>query len=275
MRVPGNGPLLAALAFIVAGWHPSRVLVGYYESTFYLLFPLMLYLILMATRRYLYLLLAVILSAACLMQVLGGAAAFALWAAVHLLLGMRRPEHRWRRPVRGIAMLSLVLGLAVLLGAVKFVPVMDLMGRGSMDRMPGPLLWGLPSSPSEQFIYKRTFNYYTTYRKSGLEKHLDFFYDSPGSLLECLVNAVDLETSHVTRSEGDIQLLRPEYPYINVGYMVLVLGLLGLVLRRYATRSSAWALVLFTLVNFGWHAPVDLFRLLAFLPLVNEMTRPL
>ena len=275
LRIPGRGPLLAALAFVLAGWHPSRTLVGYYEATFYLLFPLMLHLILLAGRAYRHLVLAVALSCACLMQVLGGAAAFGLWAATHLLVGLRRPEHREPGRVRALAMLTLVLGLAVLLGAVKFVPAMDLMGRGTMDRMPEKLLRALPSGSLDQAVYKRTFNYYTTYRSPAVTGHLDFFYSSPGALLESLVTPVALDNSYELREEGDLRVMQPEYPYINVGYLVLGLGLLGLLLRLPATRSSAVALLLFVLINFGWHAPVDLFRLLAYLPLVNEMARPI
>ncbi len=274
-RVPGRGPLVAALAFVVAGWHPSRTLVGYYEATFYLLFPLMLYLVLMAGRRYRYLVLAVLLSPACLMQVLGGAAAFALWAAIHLLLGLRRPDQRWPRRARALAMLVIILGLAVLLGAVKFIPTMDLMARGTMDRMPTPLLNYLPSRPLKQFAYKRTFNYYVNYRQEALEGNLDFFYTSPRDLFESLVQPVALKNSYQKRPEGDLKTTMPEYPYINLGYLVTGLALLGLLLRRFGTGSSAWVLLLFTLVNFGWYAPVDLFRLLAYLPLVNEMARPI
>ncbi len=274
LRVPGRGPLLAALAFVVAGWHPSRTLVGYYEATFYLLFPLMLYLILMAGRAYRHLLLAVALSSACLMQVLGGAAAFGLWAATHLLAGLRRPEHSEPQRGRAMAMLVTVLGLAVLLGAVKFVPAMDLMGRGTMDRMPDELLRALPSGSIDQAIYKRTFNYYTTYRAQDATVHLDFFYSSPGALLESLVTPVALKNRYEVREEGDLRVMLPEYPFINVGYLVVGLGLLGLLLRRFGTLSSVLALLLFTVINFGWHSPVDLFRLLAYLPLVNEMARP-
>ena len=275
LRVPGRGPLFAALAFVVAGWHPSRTLVGYYEATFYLLFPMMLYLTLLAGRAYRHLLLAVALSCACLMQVLGGAAAFGLWAGTHLLCGLRLPEQGSPRRVRAMAMLTAVLGLAVLLGAVKFVPAMDLMGRGTMDRLPGKLLRALPSGSLEQAAYKRTFNYYTSYRSPAITGHLDFFYSSPGTLLESLVTPVALENRYELGEGGDLRAMQPEYPNINVGYLVLGLGLLGLLLRLPGMRSSAVALLLFTLINFGWHAPVDLFRLLAYLPLVNEMARPI
>jgi len=273
LRVPGLGPLFASLAFAVAGWHPSRTLVGYYEASFYLLFPLMLHLVLVAGRRYTNFVLGVVVSSACLMQVLGGAAAFGMWAAAHLLLGARASEHRWPRPVRGMAMLVFMLGVAVALGAVKFVPAVDLMGRGAMDRMPEPLLRDLPSGGVAQFAYKRTFDYYTAYRDPGTTNHLDYFYYSPGSLLECLVTPVSLKGEYEKQPEGDLRALKPEYPFINVGWMVVGLGVLGLLLRRFRSRSSAWLFLLAVVITSGWHSPVDLFRLLAYLPLVNEMAR--
>lgn len=271
-----GGPLLAAVAFVMAGWHPSRVLVGYYESTFYLLFPLMLHLILAAGRSYRHLALGAALTAACVMQVLGGAVVFGLWALLHAARGLRRPGFRLGGR-RAVLQMALVLGLAALLGAVKFVPMLDLLRRGTMDRMPGALLAELPDDPAARRAFTRSFYYYLTFRKEALRGHPDFFYTDLGQFGSALLSPVALENRYQRLPSGHLQAQQPEYPYLNVGPAVLLLAGLALPLLLgplRGLRSSALALLLFTWVCFGYHAPVDLFRPLSYLPVVSAMARP-
>ena len=274
--IGGLGPLLAALGFVVAGWHPSRVLVGYYESTFYLFFPMMLYLLLTAGRSPGRLVLAAALTATCFMQVLGGAVAFLLYAGVHLLYGFRGEVFTQTRR-RGWTLAVAVMVLAAGLGAVKFVPMLHLLGSGTNDRMDPHLLAQMPASAVDRFAYTRSYYFYSEYRSLAAKGHLDFFYDSPASLAHSLVNAVPLENEYVQLPAGDRTPKHPDYPYLNVGWAVLALGLLGLVLVPLARpmRRHALVLLLFSLICFGVHAPVDLFRPLSFLPVVNSMRRPI
>ncbi len=270
----GFGPLLAALAFASAGWHPSRVLVGYYESTFYLFFPLMLYLMLTAGRSRGRLVLAAAVTATCFLQVLGGGVAFLLWAAVHLLYGFRSPAFSQSRR-RSVTLALTVLALAAALGAVKFSPMLHLLHRGENDRMDPHLLAQMPAGAGERFAYTRSYYFYSQFRSLAAKGHLDFFYDSPGSLAHSLVNAVPLKNQYDKLPAGDVTPRHPDYPYINLGYAALVLGLLGLVLFARPMRRHILVLLLFTLVCFGVHSPVDMFRPLSYLPVVNSMRRPM
>ena len=274
MGAPGHGPLYAALGFLVAGWHPSRVLVGYYESTFYLLFPLMLYLILTAGRSLGRLALAVAVTATCFMQVLGGGVTFVLWALAHVAWGFGGSALGQRRR-RSLALLAGVLGLAALLGAVKFVPMLHLLSRGHNDRMDPQTLLQLPAAPLDRLRFTRSGEHYRQFRRLAYEGHQDFFYDSPASLARALLTPVPLRNEYIHLPAGDRTPRHPDYPHLNVGYAVLALGLLALVLLRRATRRSSLVLLLFGLICFGVHAPLDLFRPLSWLPVVNSMRRPM
>ena len=271
----GFGPLFAALAFVAAGWHPSRVLVGYYESTFYLFFPLMLYLMLTAGRSMGRLVLAAAVTATCFLQVLGGAVAFLLYAAVHLLYGFGSAPGFSQSRRRSLTVAVAVLALAATLGAVKFVPMLHLLQRGTNDRMDPHLLAQMPATSGERLAYTRSYYFYSQYRSLAAKGHLDFFYDSPKSLAHCLVNAVPLKNEYEQLPAGDVTPKHPDYPYINLGYAVLLFGLLGLVLFARPMRRHILVLLLFTLVCFGVHSPVDLFRPLSYLPVVNSMRRPI
>ena len=274
LGIGGFGPLLAALGFVVAGWHPSRVLVGYYESTFYLFFPLMLYLMLTAGKSMGRLVLAAAVTATCFMQVLGGAVAFLLYAVVHLLYGFRASAFSQSRR-RSLTMALAVLALAATLGAVKFVPMLHLLQRGTNDRMDPHLLAQMPATTTGRLLYTRSYYFYSEFRSLAAKGHLDFFYDSPRSLAHSLVNAVPLDNKYEELPAGDVTPKYPDYPYINLGYVMLGLGLLGLVLFARPMRRHILVLLLFTLVCFGVHAPVDLFRPLSYLPVINSMRRPM
>jgi len=269
----GHGPLLAALAFAVAGWHPSRVLVGYYESTFFLLFPLMLDLMLRASRGFRALALGAFLTAACFMQVMGGAVAFLIWAGGHLLLGTGRR-------VLGVSRRRLVLAavatllLAGALGAVKSVPMMHLLAVGRQDRMPDGLLAAMPLDPVDRWAYTHSFPFYLGYLAPAIQGNPDYFYPSLSSLVRGLTHAVRLRATYHHLPGGVVQPEQPEYPFINVGWPVLLLAGLAGLLRLRPVRGNLVMLLLATWVCFGFHAPVDLFRALSYLPVVSGLSRP-
>lgn len=275
LHMGGLGPLFAAVAFAVAGWHPSRILVGYYESTFYLFFPLILYLILRARKSFSLFVLGVIASAVCFMQALGGVAAFGIYAMAYVLYGVRDAPGEGPRRKRHLVSLLLVMVMAGSLGAVKFIPTLDLLGRGSMDRMPPLLLEELPEKPVDQFLFQRSYYYYLNYRPEILQEHQDFFYTTPAGFFQSLLSPVSLKNQYISRPAEDIESLKPEYPYISVGPLVVGLALLAILLFARAMRRSIYILVFFTLVCFGTNGPLDLFRLLSYLPLINSMHRPI
>ena len=136
-RVVGVGPAAAAVggvAYAWSGWLPSRVGVGFYESALMAAWPLVLALWLMPgdvrqrRRR----------------QVCGALVAWALAIQLQLALPVlvllmvvlaatSAVQRRLRKqpPDRSeLAAAGTILGLAGLLGAIKFVPMVDLLGAG-------------------------------------------------------------------------------------------------------------------------------------------------
>ncbi len=267
-----NGALFAGCAFAFAGWHPSRILVGYYESTLFLLFPLMLYLIITARQSFARFFLAVVLTTTCFLQVLGGAAVFALWAAAHLGWGVRSPEFTLRRRT-GLAYLVLVLAAAMLLGAIKFVPMAELLRRGSSEQhLPPALQGGVPADPLARFLQKRTGGYYRAHYDPRSDPAGDMFYRGWRPLLASLVEPVALQGQYRPIGQGRVAPISFEYRAIAVGYLALALA--GVVLCWRRLGRSIFVLLLFVWICLGPYAPLNLHRVVNLLPVINSFNRP-
>lgn len=266
--------LFAASAFAVSGWHASRVLVGFYESTFFMLFPLMLYLIITAHRSSVRFFAAVIVTLTCFMQALAGAAVFLLFLAAHLA-AHTAGGHGGLRRLPAMRLAVLVLLSTLFLGAVKFAPMSTLLTSASGTRgLPASLAEGVPYGPMERFVFRRTSRFYDTL-SVWLVTQPDAYYGSFGDLARRLTSHVPRETEY-TEIENDGRLVPrdDEYPHLGLGGIVVALAALGTFGRRREALANFGILAFFALICMGPNAPVDIWRLVFTIPVINTITRP-
>jgi hypothetical protein len=252
-RVIGVDALAAAvggIAYAWSGWLPSRVAVGFYESCLMAAWPLVLALWLMPgelrprRRRWtaaalitwaLAVQLQLALPVLVLLMVLLGATS----ALQRRLAG--QPADK-REPAAGVT----ILALAGLLGAVKFVPMIDLLGRGDF----------------------REASLYPT--------HPDAWYRNFDQLWYGLFHRVPSVPLYDADAAPRIQ----EYMTLQPGLGALLLAAVGIVLvarhgRAHKGLPFLVAGVIFLYLSFGPWAPVDAFRGLRMLPLFSSMRGPL
>jgi len=119
LGLPRPASVLSALAFAFSAWAPSMLLVGFYHQVFYLLVPLILYLLLQGRGRPQYLLWAGLLLCVVLQQ--GGhafaATAYFLGLAVWLTAAQEsapdvRAWQRWGPPLVALVAITASLALA-------------------------------------------------------------------------------------------------------------------------------------------------------------------
>ena len=225
----------AGCAFALCGWVPSRVVIGYYESALYAVFPLILWLFLQSTHRPWRLLATALLLALAALHVHLGMLVLltilSVWTLVEVLNGSLGRGHLWRLP--------LVCTGAAALAAFKLIPMFDSLMSQRM---------------------RHTENY----RSFGA------FYDSPSELMVGLVQHVPSPgTYHL---DGFPHL--HDFKYVGLGVPLLLLAVLGLIFCWQRPRRMLAAGVLFLLTSWlclGPFAPLDLFRPLWSLPLFHSM----
>lgn len=237
-----------AVAYAWAGWLPSRLAVGFYEACLMAAWPMVLALWLMPGER----------KARRRRWVLG---AFLLWTlAIQLqlavpvlvlwmvLIGGTTAAVRWRRgeaPDRETAWGGFaLLAVAGLLGAVKFLPMVDLLAVGEF----------------------RTTTVYPT--------HPDAWYRNFEQLWYGLFHRVP--EVPIVDKDGNPRV--QEYMTLLPGLGTLLLAAIALprVLRRdHPALPFLVSGAVFGWLCFGPHAPIDGFRGLSLLPLFSSMRGPL
>ena len=234
----GLEPLLACFAgcaYAVAGWVPSRVAVGYYESALYAAFPLAAWLLLQSRGHPWRLLGATVMLALAAMHIHLGLPMLILALALLCLLELARGALGrcilWRFP--------LACAGAACLAAAKLIP-----------------MWGY----LQQLGFRRVTNYAT----------FDAFYSSLtdlGAKLIWIVPTVGQYDAHGMTTRGD-------FGFVGLGLPLAALAgvaLIGWWALPRALRAVAALAALFCWLCLGFNAPVDLFRALWSAPLFHSM----
>jgi len=243
-----SAAFVGALGYAWSGWLPARVAVGFYESSLVVAWPAVLALWLMpgplAARRRRWTLAAVVvwalsvqlqlfLPVLVLLMVV-------LWAAAAVQDRRRGQPIDVETAIGG----ALVLAVAGLLGAVKFLPMLHFLGVAG-------------------------------FRETGIyPQHPDAWYFSFQQLWYGLFHHVP--PLRLVNADGHPRV--QEYITMMPGLGVLLLAVIGLpaALRR-GHPGVVWcvAAAVFAWLSFGPYAPVDGFRLLRQLPLFSSMRGPL
>ncbi|MCP4872387.1 MAG: hypothetical protein GY898_27120 [Proteobacteria bacterium] len=252
-RVIGVSPAAAAVgavAYAWSGWLPSRAAVGFYESCLMAAWPIVLALWLMPgeikERRRRWAVAAVIVWALAVQLQLALPVlvlfmiVIAATAAVQRRLA-KKPIDK-QNPAAGLT----ILALGGLLGAIKFLPMLDLLGRGDF----------------------REARLYPT--------HPDAWYRSFDQLWYALFHRVPAVPLYDADGAPRVQ----EYMTLQPGLGALVLAAFGAVVvaRRWRIHKATPFLVagaLFLYLSFGPWAPLDAFRGIRLLPLFGSMRGPL
>ena len=234
----GLGPWYAAFAgcaYALAGWVPSRMAVGYYESSLYSIFPLLIWLFFESPGRPLRLIGATLLLALAAMHTHLGLPmlmlALALMASLELLRGRLSRGHLWR--------LGLVCAGGAGLAAVKLLPMWSYL----------------------QDLGWRREEHYSTFGA---------FYSSAADLWAQLIQVVPAVGSYDAAGVCD----RGDFGYVGLGPPLAALAGLALLLYWALPRGQLVITVtgfVFLLLCFGYYAPVDLFYPLWSLPLFHSM----
>lgn len=239
--------LIAALAWSWAGWLPARVAVGFYESCLMAAWPAILLLWLhpgpteQRRRRWAG---AALLLYALAIQMQLAVPVLVLWMG--LLVGtdaVLRRRAGEEAPRADLAGAGLLLGVAGLLGAIKFLPMLALLNEGGFR--------DVAIYPTHPDAWYRNFE----------QLWFGLFHHVPN------VPVLDVD--------GNPRI--QEYMTLQPGPATLLLAIPGAV---WAARQRAWqpwlvAGAAFLWLSFGPHAPVDGFRLLHPLPLFSAMRGPL
>ncbi|MBZ0272821.1 hypothetical protein K8I61_12355 [bacterium] len=261
---------VAALSFVLAGWYPSRILVGFYETTVWLLFPMALYLAIETRRRLSRFFAAAVIMMTAFMQGLSGGALFMIWATAHAAagIGTRLVEQRWKTALR----LIVVAAVACLLGAVKFVPMTELFYEGNLNRLGRKLAAMMPDDPEEQFLFRRSSTFYHT--RLDANNPSVFLPPSPRAL-EFLTAQTELHGRYELTPDGAMLAIEPEYAHVGLAWAAVVLAIVGAALGGRAGRRVAVSLLVILWISLGSNAPIDLFRPLHMLPVINRISRPM
>ncbi|MEE2829891.1 MAG: hypothetical protein VX498_11940 [Myxococcota bacterium] len=308
------GALFAACLFAFSGWLPSMLLVGFYNQVFYLLVPLVLYLVLEGRERADRLVLAGFLLLLVLQQ--GGhafpASVFFLGVVCWLMAASEanpdmHPVLRWLSALAllllgtapmavarglgagwpivvgwGLALLWMVLArpqraFARALGpwALRLGLVLLVTCSLGSIRLVGLTFLGVEGSYEHRLQRKEALWFPDPFGSPIAEER---FYEGPSQFLGALVNRVpsEMEYGFTWGRTGDP--LESEYAYLGLTPLAALLAGFGLLLlvRR---RGSAWVFVsvlLFLGVCFGWRAPPDLHFLLTWgLPFLESFSQPI
>ena len=309
-----GGSLFAALLFLVSGWLPSMLLVGFYNQLFFLVTPLVLYLLLDSPGRPDRLIAAGFLL--CLVLQQGGhafpAVCFFCGLCCWLFATTERDDSKGRfiPAARGVGLLLLWtaplaigrgMGAAwpVALGWALAVAWMAGTGAGrtlSKKLWPWGLRFGLVLTVAcslgaarliglgllsddgqyEHSLQRQDALWFPD--RDGPPQPEERFYDSLPDFLSAAMDRVPetMEYRFTWGREGDP--VGHEYAFLGLTLPGLVLGLLGLPLLL-RDRRSTWACVAGLLllgVCFGWRAPPDFHFLLTWgIPTLDAFSQPI
>ena len=298
-----GGARFGSALFVLSGWLPSMLLVGFYNQAFFLLAPAAARLLLDQRPRSL--LLAGGLLAVVLQQ--GGHA----FPATVYFLGLVAWFEAFRsRPGLGVGLLfcvlapaafaaelgvlwPVVLGLALAGGVLasrwgrsSWTPLLGIGGRLALvlavacslgaARIVGMSFLDAQGATYEHRLVRTGATWFPD--EDGPTLQEERFYEDVPALLASLWSRVPSEGSYGTTWGRIGDPLDYEYSYLGltpVGIVGLLIGLL-LALRREAGRPWALLLLAFLGICFGWHAPVDLHFLLTWgVPFLDTFSQPL
>ena len=226
--------LFAACSFMVGGWLPSMMLVGFYNLAFYFLIPLIVYFTLRAHVQLRWVVPAGLLLAIFIMQGVSGIYALSIFLSVLTLPGLfRRWQGGWRISGKPLAALVLILAIAAGAAAVKVIGMYELIERGRYVHGDG--------REGEQPAYP---------------KARDFFYTDAVHFLNAAI-------THVPRQARYNEHGRPftdEYAFLGLPWLTVLLFVFGAVLAWRRIWPLTIAGVFFLWLCFGPHGPVDLYR---------------
>jgi len=230
------GAGFSALAYMAAGWFPSTMLVGYYNLAMFHLAPGILFFLLRSFTRWRAVLPAGLLYGLSVFQGSMGVVTTGLFAGV-LTLGscVRRPAGRWSLTARPLASLAVVLAIAVGVGAVRFVGLHDLTGRGTYSHAEERAAAG--------------------YNPDRLGQEKDHFYTGVGHFLAAAVTNVPRTATYDPAGMP----VEDEYAHLGIPWLALLLFPVSAVLlgRRFAPWLAAGAV--FLTLSFGPNSPLDLY----------------
>ncbi|MDP8223864.1 MAG: hypothetical protein P9L99_10930 [Candidatus Lernaella stagnicola] len=243
----GNiGALFAAFAYLVSGWFPSMMLVGFYNMAVYHFVPLILYFLFRAFDHWRYAIVAGLLLALFSWIAVWGIAATALFAVILVVLkSFSRPDGRWRFSWRPV--LALGLALAV------------------MCSVAGPRLWQIQHLrqqgyyPHDEDLDDKPYEERSSWQR---------FYQSAGHFAHALVTHVEKEAKYDKYNLP----ATPEYDSLGVPWPAVILFLFGAWFGR--RRLWPWLIAggLFVWWCFGSRAPLDLYRYTIWqIPLLSAM----
>ncbi len=251
-RVLGLGlaaSFVAGFAYAWSGWLPARVAVGFYESCLMAAWPAVLALWLApgepSARRRRWCLAALLLWALALQLQLAVPVFVVLMAVVWVAEAGIRWSTARTVPTGLLVGGVVVLALAGMLGAVKYLPMLDSLSTANFRAV------------------KEYPNHPDAWYHGWQQVWYGLFHHVPGV--------------PITDRDGNPRI--QEYMTLLPGAGTVVLAALGglAVLRGRSRAAIPWLVVggVFLWLSFGLHAPVDGFRLLRRLPLFGSMRGPL
>lgn len=305
--------LFGALLFLFSGWAPSMMLVGFYNQIFFLLTPLIMYLLLGAAKRPVRLLWAGMLL--CLVLQQGGHAfisvthflfllgwfgvaaeapaagpAWRRWlVAVGLMLpitfsaALARECHQPLLLLAGIAPVAawLALHAAPRLHLGRFVPHARSLGLVLL------ICGSLGALRVVGLVYmKANGSYPVDARRQGMWFKgdqpdlywLERYYEDPEALLRGLTSRVPAHGGYGELFGRAGETIEYEYAFLGLTWAPLLLCLVGLAGARASPRLALLgALALFyLLISCGWNLPPDLHFLFIWgIPWLGELGQPI
>lgn len=230
----------AGCAFAVAGWVPSRVSVGFYESTLFAAFPFVAWLFLSCRGRPWRLFAAALMLAAGSMQMQLGLPILMLALALITALEIARKALPWSHAGRFVLLSVGGAGMA----AIKLLPMVEFLGREQFRE--------IASYPDDH----------------------DAWFFGLGDLYNGWMWAVPPVGTYDEMGNGTLA----EFSFLGLGLPLALLIFAAGVLWRHAPRGT-WVMAavgaLFIVFSFGPNSPVDLFRPLWSLPVFHSMRGPI
>lgn len=235
LKISNLAALFSALSYLVSGWFPSMMLVGFYNLAIYHLIPLILYFFVrsFSDRRHL-------IPAASLFAFF---AWLATWGTVILAIfcvllsigySFSRRDRSWRFTARPLTSLVLLGALTLIFVGPRLYEIHKLKSEGTY--------------PHASVFLEKPYNTQDTWER---------FYQGPRHFLEGALGHV----SRKARYDQNHLPLTSEYAFLGIPWSAFALFFFSvLVLRR---RYLPWlaAGFIFTWLCFGPNSPVDLYKL--------------